>query len=42
MNNCHSVSITGLFDRDVYLGTLTNCYQIGNNDCVNAESYLVT
>jgi len=42
VNNCHSVSMTGLFGRDVYLGTLPNYYQIGNNDCVNADSYLVT
>jgi len=34
--------MTGLFGRDVYLGTLPNYYQIGNNDCVNADSYLVT
>jgi hypothetical protein len=27
----------GLFDRDVYLGTLPNYYQIGNNDYVNAD-----
>jgi len=34
--------MTGLFDRDVYLGTLPNYYQIDNNDCINAHSYLIT
>jgi len=26
MNNCKSIPITGLFDRDVYYGTLPNYY----------------
>jgi len=42
MDNRHSVSVTGLFARDVYFGTLPNYYQTVNNDCVNADSVLVT
>jgi hypothetical protein len=42
MDNSHSVSVTGLFARDVYLGTLPNYHQTGNCDYVNADSDLVT
>jgi hypothetical protein len=42
MNKCNSVSMTGLFERYLHLGTLPNYYQIGNNDCVNVDSNLVT
>jgi len=42
MDKCNSVFMTGLFERNVYFGTLPNYYLIGNNDCVNGDSYLVT